>query len=442
MRTTLASALVVACAVVLGGLVFVILLRASLTNNVEDAARQRAGLVAHALESGSSPRELSASGDEETIVQIVDAKNRLVANSDPKLTRALARLRSNQAITIDHVPIDDGTHSFRVVSVATASGRSLRVIAGASLEHVNESTREVTRMLLLGIPGLLVLVLLTTWLFTGRALRPVEAIRRKVAGISSDELEQRVPVPHSGDEVARLAVTMNEMLNRLSDASARQRHFISDASHELRSPLASIRHHAEVASLHPEATSLHELVQTVLEEEKRLEDLVDGLLVLARADEHSLAPARAPIDLDDLVFEEAARVRTNSTLTVDTSKVSAARILGDGSSLRRALRNVADNAMRHARSRISFEVSSSQGMASVVVLDDGDGIAAEDRGRIFERFTRLEDARDRDSGGSGLGLSIVAEIVTAHAGTVAVADGDGTGARFELRLPSLGTAPS
>jgi signal transduction histidine kinase len=441
MRTTVASALVVACALVIGGIGFVILLTSSLSSSVEDTAQQRAGLVVRALEAGSNPRQLADHGDEEMFVQIAGAHNRLLANSDPKLTGPVLPSARNHGVTIDHLPIDDGTHSFRVVTAEAAlSGRTLLVIAGASLEHVTESTRAVTRMLLYGIPGLLVLVVLTTWLFTGRALRPVEMVRRKVADISSEELEQRVPVPETGDEIARLAETMNEMLNRLSHSSLRQRHFISDASHELRSPLASIRHHAEIAAQHPETTSLEELVMTILHEEKRLEGLVDDLLLLARADEHTLALARNPIDLDDLVFEEAARVRTSSKLQVDTSRVSAARILGDRGSLRRVLRNVADNAMRHARTRISFEVSSLGGTASVVVVDDGDGIPKEDRGRIFERFTRLEDARDRDSGGSGLGLSIVAEIMTAHAGSVTVGEGGGSGARFELRLPALGTA--
>jgi signal transduction histidine kinase len=179
------------------------------------------------------------------------------------------------------------------------------------------------------------------------------------------------------------------------------------------------------------------LTAAVLVEEKRLESLVDDLIVLARADENTLVRARQPIDLDDLVFEEAARLRATSKLHIDTSKVAAARVHGDAGSLRRALRNVADNAIRHARSRVGFEVSSDGHTATVVVTDDGTGVAENDRARIFERFIRLDTARDRDSGGSGLGLAIVAEIAHAHEGSVAVRDAPGAGARFELKLPVI-----
>lgn len=437
MRTTLASALIVACMLAIGGVAFVALLKASLTGSVQDTAQQRAGAVASALESGATLRTVTTSGEEEIFVQVLGAHHSLLESSDIKLEHAVeAPRRPGEAITLNHIPIADGTHSFRVVEEdANTTGGLVHVVVGASLEHVKESTRAVTRILLFGIPGLLAIVMLTTWLLTGLALRPVESIRREVAAIKPQDLERRVRVPQTGDEIARLAVTMNEMLERLADSSVRQRRFISDASHELRSPLATIRHHAEVAVEHPEVTDLPELSSTVLTEEERLETLVDDLLVLARADEHTLAHARQPIDLDDLVLEEAARLRATSNLRIDTTKITAAKIEGDTDSLRRALRNVADNAMRHARTRIAFEVSSEGGIAKVVVLDDGAGIPKEDRMRIFERFTRLGEARDRDSGGSGLGLSIVSEIMTAHDGSVTV--GDGPGARFELRLPAV-----
>jgi signal transduction histidine kinase len=440
-RTTLASGLVVACALAIGGTAFVALLGASLTSGVDDTAQQRAQLTIAALRSGSKPPDLVRLGEEDVFVQILDREDgSVLATSDPKLTDAVASVPGRPS-TVDHIPIDDGTHSFRVVEkdVQTSSDH-FRVISGASMEHVKESTRAVRRMLVYGGPALLGLVVLTTWIFTGRALRPVESVRSEVSAISGRNLDRRLKVPETQDEIARLTVTMNEMLDRLTDSSARQRRFISDASHELRSPITTIRHHAEVAAAHPESTSLQELSLTVLEEEERLENLVNDLLVLARADEHTLGLAREPIDLDDLVFQEAARLRTVSDVKVDTSRVSAARVEGDSNSLRRALRNVADNALRHARGRIAFEVSMDGRTARVVVLDDGEGIPDRDRARIFERFTRLGDARDRDSGGSGLGLSIVTEIMSAHDGYVTVGDAPGTGARFELSLPALRAA--
>ena len=183
---------------------------------------------------------------------------------------------------------------------------------------------------------------------------------------------------------------MNEMLSRLADASERHRHFISDVSHELRSPVATIRSLAEVAAEHPATSNIQELAATVLAEEKRLESLVDDLILLARADENTLLRACEPIDLDDLVFEEATRLRATSDLRIDTSKVSAARVQGDAESLRRALRNVADNAMRHAVSRVGFEVSSDGHSATITVIDDGTGVSEDDRTRIFQRFIRLD----------------------------------------------------
>jgi signal transduction histidine kinase len=436
MRTTIASALVAASAVTIGGFAFVAILKSSLTSSVQDIAQQRASAVVGGLAAGIEPGRLTPH-DEELLVQIVDARNhKLLSSSDARLTAPLSAVHPGELVTIDHVPIGDGTHSFRTVarSAKTPQGDYL-VIVGGSLEHVYESTRTVSRMLSLGIPALLVVVVLTTWLFTGRALRPVELVRKEVADISARDLERRVRVPKTADEIARLAETMNEMLARLAESSERHRQFISDASHELRSPIATIRSLAEVAAEHPDSTSPEGLAAAVLVEETRLEALVDDLIVLARADENTLVRARQPLDLDDLVFDEAARLRATSNLRIDTSKVAAARVHGDAGSLRRALRNVADNAIRHARSQIGFEVSSDGHTATVVVTDDGAGVAEDDRVRIFERFIRLDTARDRDSGGSGLGLSIVAEIAHAHEGSVAVGGAAGAGARFELKLP-------
>lgn len=439
MRTTLAAAFVVAATLAIGGYALVTLLESSLTSSVEDVARQRAATIARQLQRGADPRQFVQEGNEELFLQIIDLRDRTVlASSDAHLTTPVRLLRPGAAVTIDHVPAGDGTHSYRTVASQIQTPRGvLRVLVGGSLEHVFESTRTVTRMLSYGIPGLLALVVLTTWLFMGRALRPVELIRREVADISARNLDRRVRVPPSRDEIARLAETMNSMLGRLADSTQRQRRFISDASHELRSPVSSLRAIAEVAEEHPTTTTLQELATSVLSEEKRLEALVDDLLVLARADENRLVHNREPVDLDDIVFEEATRLRAASSLRIDTSKVSAARVRGDAGSLRRAIRNVADNAVRHARTGVAFEVTSDGRTARVVVVDDGAGISEADRGRIFERFIRLEAARDRDSGGNGLGLSIVTEIISAHEGSVTVSDAPGTGASFELSLPAI-----
>ncbi|HEY4727774.1 MAG TPA: ATP-binding protein, partial [Actinomycetes bacterium] len=233
------------------------------------------------------------------------------------------------------------------------------------------------------------------------------------------------------------ARTMNRMLGRLEQAQARQRRLVADASHELRSPVAAIRQHAEVALAHPDRTTTAELAATVLAEDLRLQRLAEDLLLLTRADEHTLALHRRPVDLDDLVFDEARRLRASTGLRVDTTAVSAGRVDGDAAGLRRVLRNLGDNAARHAAGRLAFSLAEADGLVLLGVDDDGPGIPEADRRRVLERFVRLDDARARDDGGSGLGLAIVAELATAHGGTVAVAPSALGGARVEVTLPRL-----
>jgi signal transduction histidine kinase len=230
---------------------------------------------------------------------------------------------------------------------------------------------------------------------------------------------------------------MNRMLERLEQAQARQRRLVSDASHELRSPVAAIRQHAEVALAHPDRTTTAELAETVLAEDLRLQRLAEDLLLLTRADEHTLGLRRRPVDLDDLVFDEARRLRGVSRLRVDTTAVSAGRVDADAAGLRRVLRNLGDNAVRHAAGQVAFSVAERDGVVRLRVDDDGPGIPEADRERVFERFVRLDDARARDDGGSGLGLAIVAELVAAHGGTVAITPSPTGGTRVEVALPRL-----
>ncbi len=337
---------------------------------------------------------------------------------------------------------DHETDKFLAVAstIDTAEGARTVVVARV-LDPVTDSTHLVRNWLLIGLPLLLLLVAVTTWKLVGRALAPVEAMRAEVDEISAAALDRRVPQPAGRDEIARLASTMNEMLDRLEDAQKRQREFVSDASHELRSPVASIREQAEVALAHPESTTTSELAESVLAEDLRVQRLVEDLLLLTRADEQTLPLGRRPVDLDDLVFEEARRLRTDNGLRIDTTGVSAARVMGDESALRRVVVNLAENAVRHARTKVSFALKEESGAAVLDIADDGPGIPEADRARVFERFVRLDDARARDDGGSGLGLAIVAQLVAAHSGTVQIAD-DGTGGtRIQVRIPGARPAP-
>jgi signal transduction histidine kinase len=374
---------------------------------------------------------------DEVLIQVLDERGRVVGASPNVSGMApVARLGPGEWRLVEvpaGAPIEAGPFLAVGTGADTPLGRRTVVVA-RSTEDAGETTAAVAGLLAVGLPLLLAVVAVTTWVVVGRALAPVEAIRTEVDAISAAALHRRVPDPPADDEIGRLARTMNRMLARLEHAQARQRRLVSDASHELRSPVAAIRQHAEVALAHPDRTTVGELAGTVLAEDLRLQRLAEDLLLLTRADEHTLALRRRPVDLDDLVLAEARRLR-GTGLRVDAAGVSAGRVEGDGAALRRLVRNLADNGARHAAGQLAFSVAERDGHVLLAVEDDGPGIPEADRQRVFERFVRLDDARARDDGGSGLGLAIVAELVTAHGGTVAIDTSPLGGARVEVALP-------
>ncbi|WP_371600148.1 sensor histidine kinase [Streptomyces sp. NBC_00564] len=394
-RATVITVLAVALALVAGGTVLVLGLRAELTNDVRDAARTRAGEVAQVIEAGRGVPEVTVADPDEEFLQVVDQRGSVVAaSSNVEGLPALARLRPGGSTEVD-TPIDEDP--FLVVAVGARDGdRRLTVLDGRTPAGVAEATSTVTRMLLIGLPVLLLLAAAATWVAVGRALR------------------------------------------RVAQAEAAQRRFVSDASHELRSPVATVRQHAEVALAHPGRADAGRLAGTVLDEAVRMQRLVDDLLFLARADEDAIRLRRRPVDLDDLVLEEARRLRERQDgPRVDSGGVSAGRVLGDEDALRRVVRNLAENAARHARSRVALTLGTTGGVVRLDVDDDGPGVAEGERARIFERFVRLDEARARGQGGAGLGLAIVAELVAAHGGTVRVGTASGLGgARFTVTLAS------
>jgi signal transduction histidine kinase len=286
-----------------------------------------------------------------------------------------------------------------------------------------------------GDPILVVLVAVLTFWLVGRALRPVEALRARAAVITAADQRARLPVVATGDEVERLARTLNEMLSRLEVSAQAQRRFVADASHELRSPVATIRTLHEVAAAHADVADWDAVSVDVLSETARLERLVDDLLLLAR-------PSRPPgrtvelVDLGALVREEVARARI---VPVRADPAPGVVVVGHRDSLARALRNLLDNAERHTRSVVDVEVAALGGRALLTVRDDGSGIDSEDRERVFERFVRLDEARTRDGGGSGLGLAITRYVAEAHGGQVRVEPSE-VGASFVLDLPLRSSA--
>jgi signal transduction histidine kinase len=434
-RTTVAAAVVVGVAMVVGAVALVAVLQDTLTREVRTAALLRAADVAAILESGIRPDALRVDDAEDLLVQVLDQDGQVVASSpNVQGLPPVARLGPGESVQL-RVPIDNDDDFMAVATAADTPEGRLTVMVARTMDTVGESTRIVSGLLAVGLPVLLLVVAVTTWRVVGQALAPVEAIRREVDEISAVQLHRRVPDPPGSDEIARLATTMNRMLDRLERAHERQRRFVSDASHELRSPVASIRQHAEVALAHPDRTGTTELAATVLAEDLRVQRLIEDLLLLAHADEHNLQLRRRPVDFDDLVFDEARHLRDATELQIDTTAVSAGRIDGDVAGLRRVLRNLGDNAARHAGSRVWFALAERDGAVVLAVDDDGPGIPLADRERVLQRFVRLDDARTRDAGGSGLGLAIVAELVAAHGGTIGVGDSPFGGARLELRFP-------
>jgi signal transduction histidine kinase len=337
---------------------------------------------------------------------------------------------AGQRVTVDGEP-------YLVMSETTDTGT---LTVARTTEHVGETVRAATVLLAIAVPLVVVLVGAVVWIVTGRALRPVERLRRQVDSITAEELSRRVDA--GDDELGALAATMNRMLGRLEHSQAVQRRFVSDASHELRSPLATMRQHAELGASYPDATSLGELSEVVIDEGERMQNLVDGLLLLARLDENHRPPTE-PVDLDDVLLAEADRVGRVSGHTVDVSGVEAAQVTGSPRLLGRAVRNLVDNAARHAESRVVLTLRADGPAVVLSVADDGTGVPAPDRDRVFDRFTRLDEGRARDAGGSGLGLAIVKEVVEAHHGhvTVEASPDEPTrgGALFTVVLPAGGS---
>lgn len=299
----------------------------------------------------------------------------------------------------------------------------------ADVADVTRSVDKIRSVLWVTMPVLVALAAVATWILTGQALSPVKRMTRQVAVISGGTLHERVAVPGTGDEIQELGLTMNGMLDRLEEDDQRLRQFISDASHELRSPVAVLRSEAEVALRSAGPNGESELAQGVLGESLRLERIVADLLVLARGDEARSPMNFSAIDLDDIVLAEAGRRRR---VPVDVSAVSAGRIHGTREGCERVLVHLLDNAARHAASSVSVALQTSEGSVVLTVDDDGPGIPLADRDRVFERFTRLEAARTRDTGGAGLGLAVVAATVSAMGGEILIEDAPTGGARFRV----------
>jgi signal transduction histidine kinase len=447
-RSTVAAVLVQALVVVAAGGLLLLLLRDDLRQSLEASNLATAQSV-QALAEVDRPdlqAAIDAAARRRAAVQLVDADGQVVASSAdlrgaaPLLDPATVGTGTHHAKV--HLPFDDDAYLVTSLSGEVDGARST-VFVAQSLGTGEDTLHAAAAGLAVAGPLLLLAVGVATYVFVGRSLRPVSRIRRTVEGISHRDLSERVDQPPGADEVAKLATTMNDMLDRLEGGEAVRRQFVSDASHELRSPVATLRAAADIALTQPGRTDTADLARLVRGESQRLDRLVSDLLLLARLDERGRAgtdagpgPEREEVDLDDLVTEEHRRLRGTTGLDVTLHR-EPARVLGDASALARVLRNLVDNAVRHARSSVALDLRRNASHAVLVVTNDGAPVPPADRERIFDRFVRLDESRARDAGGSGLGLAVVRDVVSAHGGSVRVADPDdgAPGTSFRVELP-------
>ncbi len=438
-KLTAAAAVIIAVGMVIAAGLLVWRLHSSLIANLDATITANAQTVAAEAKDGRLPRQLPDSGEGTPRVQVIADNGRILAESTnldrpgvPLFTKLDVKPGDLRVYSVNKASDGEGPYQVAVLQTNGPDGPAT-VYAALATDDIQQSTNELTTTLVAGVPVLVLALALVGWFLVGRALQPVEAIRRQAATLSGTDLRRRLNPPPTDDELGRLTDTFNDLLGRIESSADRQRQFVADAAHELRSPIAALRTQLEVSVLHPETRMDTDRSRGLLTDTERLSRLVDDLLALARLDANPPVQ-RQPIDLDDLVLAEARRARDRGP-RLDVGAVSAARVLGEQAALDRVVRNLLDNAARHARASITVRLTAADGLVTLVVADDGPGIPAADRERVFDRFIRLDDARSSDEGGAGLGLAIVRDVVVHHGGDVSIIDNN-PGAMFIVTLPA------
>jgi signal transduction histidine kinase len=433
------SAIVVVVGLTMAGSVVTLILYQYLVAGVDDATAARVRSIVHALQV-NSPDDLepgALSTNQRVIaVQVVDPAGNVVKRAGDASAAPLVPVERFDENLLRGLPDDVVAGDDMRVSgqrVSTPDGMYTVIVGGGS-EAVESTALTVALLLACGAPIVVGAAAAATYRLVRRSLTSVDAIRSRVAEISTSDLAERVPVPGARDEISALATTMNEMLARLEAGHRAQQRFVSDASHELRSPLTTIISGLEAARDHPALLNAELASQTLLPEAQRMRLLIDDLFLLARADEQRLTLRTEEVSVSELADLEIARVRRDTTCEIGSS-VAPADMVGDSTAITRVLRNLLDNAVRHATSRVGVDVSTDAEHVVISISDDGPGIPLAERQRVFERFVRLDFDRSRNNGGAGLGLAIVSELVAAHGGAVAVEDGPGQGTTMRVTLP-------
>jgi signal transduction histidine kinase len=438
LRITAGALVVVVAAFCGAGVVVIGVAKRAMVDQIDAALRVDADYIDRSLTSGAGLP--MSEGPTDLYIEFIAADGKVIgASTAAQGLPALAAPRRSDTTIDDRVDPDLG--DLRVLTKPAPTNPEVTLVIARSSASVVNVGESLTRLLMAMVVGLSVLLGCIIWIVVGRSLRPVAVMSDTVNAISDRDLHRRLERPGTGDELDRLADTLNDLLERLDEGVRRERQFVADASHELRTPIAGVR-----ALLETEPANPGEVVPIraeALDRLGQLQDLVDQLLILAKAGEG--APAAAPdepVDLDELVLGQARQLERSTNLRIDTSRVSGGQVLGRDTDLGRLVENLATNAARYAKTTVAFSVRHVGTMVEFTVSDDGPGIAASDRARVFERFATLDDARSRQRAGGGLGLSIASAIVTAHRGSICADDapGPGTGAVFVVRLPASGVA--
>jgi signal transduction histidine kinase len=446
-RLSLRARLLIVSVVVLfvglagGGVVLIATMNFALLRTANSEALDTAKAVAGLVDAGTVSDPLPAAPG--VRVQVVDAHNRVRAVSlgADRLVPILYPAELDALANGEGRFIPGGRIGLegrvRVVAVnAGTAAEPMRVLVARPTADLTQGLHLLRWTLLITFPLLVALLALVAWRVTGATLRPVEALRTGAEEITGGARPGRLPVPDSRDEIHRLAVTLNGMLHRLDAARGRQRAFVADAAHELRSPLTNMRTELEVAQRLPDTTDWPALAGDLLTDVDRLSRLVDDLLLLARADDETTRAVQRrgeEVELGQLLAEVAGRY---PAVEYERPAVPL-RMVGERDAIGRVVANLLDNAVRHANSSVRLLVAADGAYQLISVSDDGPGIPAAERERVFDRFTRLDDARARDAGGSGLGLAIVRELVRRDGGTVALRGASPPpGLRVDVRLPS------
>lgn len=440
LRITALATMLVAIVLVVAAIVLVLLQRQQIRSNLDSSLEQRADAFEAALAESDGDIALGTTTDDDRAVQLVSPTGTVVA-ATPNLAGLgpiVTPLAPETEQTIGNTTIpqlEDDT--YRVLSRRIdGPGGPVDLHVAQNTDDMSDTVRSLAVALGIAVPAVVAFLAGLTWWLVGRTLRPVETIRAEVAEISGTDLHRRVPVSEQRDEISRLAETMNSMLDRIDTASKRQRRFVADASHELRTPLTRIRTEVEVDLNQPHRADPRATNEIVLDEAIGLQRLLDDLLFLARSDENQAPQDYWILDLEDIVFDRVAAIRDETDLHLDATAVAPVTVRGDANQLARMVDNLLSNAVRHAQSQVTVALGRHGDEVTLTITDDGPGVPADARERIFERFGRADDARTRHHGGAGLGLAIVRDITSRHGGTISYDDSWTDGARFAVRLPA------